>query len=55
MALISYTMSTRGLTDMYTCSPRVCVPWASGVHIRQTTPVHGITITYIIANVNFSN
>ena len=36
----SYTMSTCGLPDMYTLSP-----WASGVHIRQTTRVHGITIT----------
>ena len=41
MAHISYTMSTRGLPDMYTLSPR-----ASGVHIRQTTRVHGTTITY---------
>ena len=30
MAHNSYTMSTRGLPDMYTLSPR-----ASGVHIRQ--------------------
>ena len=36
MVHISYTMSTRGLPDMYTLSPR-----ASGVHIRQTTRVHG--------------
>ena len=35
MVHISYTMSTRGLPDMYTLSPR-----ASGVHIRQTTRVH---------------
>ena len=47
MAHKSYTMSTRGLTDMYTLSPWVCSPQASGVHIRQTTRVHGITITYI--------
>ena len=47
MAHISYTMSTRGLPDMYTLSPRACGPRASGVHIRQTTCVHGITITYI--------
>ena len=46
MAHISYTMSTRGLPDMYTLSPRACGPRASGVHIRQTTRVHGITITY---------
>ena len=43
MAHISYTMFNRGLPDMYTLSPR-----ASGVHIRQTTRVHGITITYMI-------
>ena len=47
MVHISYTMSTRGLPDMYTLSPRACGPQASGVHIRQTTHVHGITITYI--------
>ena len=47
MVHISYTMSTRGLPDMYTLSPRACGPRASGVHIRQTTRVHGITITYI--------
>ena len=37
-----------GLPDMYTISPRACGPWASGVHIyiRQTTHVHGITMTY---------
>ena len=45
MVHISYTMSTRGLPDMYTLSPRVCGPRASGVHIRQTTRVHGITKT----------
>ena len=39
MVHISYTMSTRGLPDMYTRSPRAAGPWASGVH--------GITITYI--------
>ena len=42
MAHISYTMSTRGLPDMYTLSPLVYI------HIRQTTRVHGITITYAI-------
>ena len=42
MAHISYTMSTCGLPDMYTLRPR-----ASGVDIRQTTRVHGITIKYI--------
>ena len=41
MAHNSYTMCIRGLPDMYTLSPR-----ASGVHIRQTTHAHGITITY---------
>ena len=43
MALNSYTMSTCGLPDMYTLSPRACGPQASSVHIRQTTRVHGIT------------
>ena len=38
----SYTMSTRGLPEMYTLSPRV-----SGVHVRQTTRFYGITITYV--------
>ena len=36
----NYTMYIRGLPDMYTLGPR-----ASGVHIRQTTHVHGITCT----------
>ena len=40
-------MSTRGLPDIYTLSPRACGPWALGVYIRQTTRAHGITITYI--------
>ena len=39
---ISYTMCTCGLPDIYTLSPR-----ASGVHIRQITRAHGITITYV--------
>ena len=47
MVHISYTMFTRGLPDMYTLSPRACGPRTSGVHIRQTTRVHGITITYM--------
>ena len=34
----SYTIGTHGLPDMYTLGP-----WASGVHIRQTTRAHGIT------------
>ena len=46
MAHNSYTMCIRGLPDMYTLSPRACGPRASGVHIRQTTHAHGITITY---------
>ena len=45
MAHNSYTMCIRGLPDMYTLSPRACGPRASGVHIRQTTHAHGITIT----------
>ena len=44
----SYTMSIRGLPDMYTFSPWACGPQALGVHIRQTTHVHGITITLYI-------
>ena len=47
MAHNSYTMFTRGLPDIYTLSPWACGPRASGVHIRQTTRVHGITITYM--------
>ena len=50
MAHICYTMSTRGLPDMYTLSPRACGPRASSVHNRLTTRVHGITITYIEEN-----
>ena len=45
MAHNSYTMCIRGLPDMYTLSPRACGPRALGVHIRQTTHAHGITIT----------
>ena len=48
MAHNSYTMCIRGLPDMYTLSPRACGPRASGVHIRQTTHAHGITITYVL-------
>ena len=48
MVHISYTMSTRGLPDMYTLSPWACDPRGLGLHIRQTTRVHGITITYVI-------
>ena len=43
----SYKMSTRGLPDMYTLSP-----WALDVHIRQTTLVHGITITCITTSLS---
>ena len=43
---ICYTMGMSGLPDMYTRSPRV--PRASGVHIRQTTNAHGITVMYHI-------
>ena len=50
MAHISYTMSTRGLPDMYTLSP----PRALGVHVRQITRVHGITITYIYTYIYIS-
>ena len=34
-------MSTRALPDMYALSP-----WASAIHIRQSTRAHVITITY---------
>ena len=47
MAHIIYTMSTRGLPDMYIRSPRAAGLRAKGVHIRQITRVHGITITYV--------
>ena len=30
---------------MYTLSPLACVPRALGVHIKQTTRVHGIATT----------
>ena len=40
----SYTMGMSGLPDMYTRSPR-----AEGVHIRQTTNAHGITVMCHIA------
>ena len=29
--------------------PRACGPWALGIHIRQTTNAHGITVMYHIA------
>ena len=37
-------MGMSGLPEMYTLSPR-----ASGVHIRQTTNAHGITVMCHIA------
>ena len=40
-------MSTRGLPDIYTLSPRACGPRALGVYIRQTTRAHDITILFI--------
>ena len=39
------TFITCGLPDMYTQSLRATGPRDSGVHIRQTTRIHGITIT----------
>ena len=41
-------MSTRGLPDIYTLSPRACGPHALGVYIRQTTRAHVTTIQYNI-------
>ena len=40
----SYTMGISGLPDMYTQSLRAAGPRAEGVHIRQTTNAHGITV-----------
>ena len=37
-------MGMSGLPDMYTRSPRAAGPRAEGVHIRQTTNAHGITV-----------
>ena len=51
MAHISYTMSTRGLPDMYTLSSRACGPWASGVHIRQTTPIINLCELYVVTHI----
>ena len=45
----SYTMGMSGLPDMYTRSPRAAGPRAEGVHIRQTTNAHGITVMCHIA------
>ena len=39
---------TCGMPDMYTLSPWACSSQALGVHVRQTTCVHGRTITYNI-------
>ena len=44
-----YTMGMSGLLDMYTRSLRVAGPRAEGVHIRQTTNAHGITVMCHIA------
>ena len=53
----SYTMGTHGSPDIYTQSPRAYIytlsPWAygpraSGVYIRQTTCVYGISIKYAL-------
>ena len=43
---ISYTVGTRGSSDIYNLSPWACSPQALGVYIRQTTGAHGITIKY---------
>ena len=42
-------MGMSGLPDMYTQSPRAAGPRAEGVHIRQTTNAHGITVMCHIA------
>ena len=39
----SCNMGTRGLSDIYTLSPR-----ALGVYIRQTTRAHVTTIQYVL-------
>ena len=44
LASYSYTMDKSGLPDMYTQSPRTAGPRAEGVHIRQTTSGHSITV-----------
>ena len=42
----SRTMSICGLPKTYhILSPQACGPWALGIHTRQTTHVHGMTIT----------
>ena len=48
MSYNSFNMCTHGLRDMYTLSPQACDPWASGVHIRQTTCAHDTTVTCTI-------
>ena len=45
----SYTMGMSGLPDMYTQNLRAAGPRAEGVHIRQTTNAHGITVMCHIA------
>ena len=37
-------MSTSGLPDIHTRSPRAAGPRAEGVYIRRTTSAHGIPI-----------
>ena len=37
-------MGTHALPDMYALSPRACGPRASGIHIRQSTRAHVITL-----------
>ena len=39
-------MSTWALPDMYALSPQTCCLWAFGMHIRQSTHAHVMTITY---------
>ena len=46
MAHNSYAMFTCSLPGMYILSPQACGPRALGVHIKQTTHVHGVT-TYV--------
>ena len=42
----SCNMAMRDLPDMYARSPRACGPLALGIHIRQITNGHVITIMY---------
>ena len=47
--VIPWGLGMSGLPDMYTRSPRAAGPRAEGVHIRQTTNAHGITVMCHIA------